>query len=257
MREYLLGAGGSVTTNTSIMRGQSDLMQRYKSTCPATCVNIQEGTTVVIKDSIVRGGIKFTQSCTADAKCLMDAHLNGVSKLIFKDTTTQNAKNASGVLDMNFDMASNYSEQDIRQSVRQSIEQTCKADTNNIQRNLTILATNSNLEGGISFEQTGNADAACVMKALSEAQLIGEGTIKTDQTTGGMDWLSMLILGGIFLAALGIIVAAFHKKKKPENAQGSLQGIQPLPQGRAKALAKAPAKAPANSAGIEMSSMSK
>ena len=206
-----MGAGFSAGASQNIMRGQSELVESYKGNCPVTCTNITEGTVIILKDTTVNG-IKFTQKCTANAQCMFDVSLAGLSKMLFNNDVKQKTKNASGFLSMNFDLSESYSEQDISQSIRQSVDQTCSANTANIIKDVTILAENSDIGGdGIIFDQSGNATAACAMNATTKADLIGQGTNTVSQVTGGNDLYTIIAIVVAVIVVGGI--AIFYLRK--------------------------------------------
>ena len=61
-----------VSANFSI---QNDLFQITEDSCKATCTAIQSGTTVIINNSTVIGGITLSNQCNANVACVMNQQL--------------------------------------------------------------------------------------------------------------------------------------------------------------------------------------
>ena len=81
-KKFKMGASMSSNFSSDYFRSQSDVMQKYRGTCKATCTNIMSDIAINLKDTIVKGGINFEQVCTTDAKCVFNTALADVSKAV-------------------------------------------------------------------------------------------------------------------------------------------------------------------------------
>lgn len=238
-----MGVGVSENSSTDIFRAESDVYQKYKGTCEAKCDNIISNVTIVLQNSQLEGGINFDQTCSANASCTFNTTMTDLQKATQTALKTQIAKNASGPvkagsagfgwligvagLGVGIDSNEEYTDQEVYQSLTQVIDQTCAADSNDLTENVTIMASGSNLQGGINFTQSNDAQAACIMDTTMQAQLLSDQKLDLKQTSGGSDWMTYLMIFLFVILAVGIL-RMMWKTKKSGPGQGACPTNKPI-----------------------------
>ncbi len=224
--------GVSISKAVSEQNADVQLTQIYKGTCDITCQNIEENISVDLINTVIGGGIIFNQSCSANGNCIFGSTMDATSDVFFKATNSSNAKNAwSGwSLDpFNIDIAESKSRQNIKESITQSVTETCKISSYNQMNNISIFSANSQIGGGIEFNQSGNATGKCVLDNTMTAAAYATG-MATNTATSGKDKKKKGDKSSIFRIAVYIIIAIVvlivaviigklitgHMKKTPE-----------------------------------------
>lgn len=179
--------GGSHSKSESEQSADIQLTQIYKGTCDITCQNIESDISVDIINSVIGGGIIFSQSCSANGNCIFGNTMDATSDVFFKATNSSNAKNAwSGwSLDpFNFDTAESKSRQNIKESITESVTETCKVSSYNQMNNISVFTANSQIGGGIEFNQSGNATGKCTLDNTMSAAAYATGMAQNTATSG-------------------------------------------------------------------------
>ncbi|AQQ73671.1 hypothetical protein [Kurlavirus BKC-1] len=230
-----MGSGFSLAQNTSEQLASSSVAQNFTGTCDIQCQNIASGTTIDIQDSTIRGGINFTQNCSATGDCLFSTTQNAAIDSMFFAKNSAQAKNAGSWMDgfFNQDVSTNTSYQDIRQSINQNIEDHCKISSLNEVDRLTILATNSDISGGIDISQQGNANGSCAMQAnfVGSAQATGsiEQTAQSGKKLGkksAKGLIILIIVAVIALIIIGVIIFVVVRHKGDPVCPGGAKAVK-------------------------------
>jgi hypothetical protein len=200
-----MGTALSTSVNSTVNEINQTFNQSLNETCLSTCVNIQNGNTVILDGTTVSGDIVFTQKCTANAECAMNAALNQLSTAV--QTVSQDSEASPSLfpgLQINTSVNSTYN--DIKNDVTQQITALCQSSSNQTQSDNLVYAKDSEVGGNIAFQQEGQSVANCIitnsLKATSNVQQ------KSDQTAsaGGsnLSTIIMIILAIAIIGGLGI-----------------------------------------------------
>ncbi len=179
--------GGSSSKSESEQNADIQLTQIYKGTCDIICQNIESGISVDIINSVIGGGIIFSQSCSSNGNCIFGNTMDATSDVFFKATNSSNAKNAwSGwsADPFNFDNAESKSRQNIKESITESVTETCKVSSYNQMNNISVFTANSQIGGGIEFNQSGNATGKCTLDNTMSAAAYATGMAQNTATSG-------------------------------------------------------------------------
>ncbi|AHA46082.1 hypothetical protein ISTM_184 [Insectomime virus] len=230
-----MGSGFSLAQNTSEQLASSSVAQNFTGTCDIECKNIASGTTIDIQDSTIRGGINFTQTCSANGDCLFSTTQNATVDSMFFAKNSAQAKNAGSWMDgfFNEDVATNTSYQDIRQSINQNIEDHCKIDSLNEIDRFTLLATNSDISGGIDISQKNNAQGRCAMQANFVGSAQATGSIEQSAQSGkklgkksGKGMIILIVLAVIALIIIGVIIFVVVRHKGDPVCPGGVKAVK-------------------------------
>nr|WRK65133.1 transmembrane domain containing protein [Marseillevirus futianmevirus] len=237
-----MGSGFSLSQNTAEQLASSSVAQNFTGTCDIQCQNIASGTTIDIQDSTIRGGINFTQSCSATGDCLFSTTQNAAIDSMFFAKNSAQAKNAGSWLSgfLNNDIATNTSYQDIRQDINQSIEDHCKISSLNDIDRLTILATNSDISGGIDISQQGDVNGSCAMQANFVGSATATGSIEQSASSGkkvgkksGKGMIILIVLAVIAVIVIGVIIFVIFRHKGDPICPGGVKAVKPSRFGKA------------------------
>lgn len=179
--------GGSSSKAISEQKADVEIAQIYKGTCDVTCQNLQENITIDLIGTTLGGGITFSQSCSTNANCIFGNTMDATADVLFKATNSSNAKNAWSGWSLNpfeFDNAESKSRQQIRESITESVTQDCKVSSYNQMNNISIFAVNSELGGGIDFDQEGNSYGKCTLDNTMSAAAYATGMAQNTATSG-------------------------------------------------------------------------
>ena len=204
--------GSSVSSSVSEQSAQAYLAQAFSGSCDITCNNIASDVNIDIINSIIGGSINLTQSCSVNADCVISGSSDATSDIVFKATNSSNAKNAANIFSgdvFNFDQASSYSRQDIKQKIVQSTSEKCKMASLNQLSDLTILAANSAIGGSINVGQTGSTSGQCQLSnnlsAAASASAMASNTAQSGKDKKG----SKLGGSGTIIVIVGVIALLF------------------------------------------------
>jgi len=245
--------GSSHSKAISEQNAEIQIAQIYKGTCDVTCQNIQSDISVDLINSVVGGGIIFDQSCSTNANCIFGNTMDATSDVLFKATNSSNAKNAwSGWTadPFNFDNAESKSRQNIREAITESVSEQCKLSSYNQMNDINIFSANSQIGGGIEFNQTSNTSGKCVLDNNMSAAAYATGMAQNTATSGkdkkgqklgdksSLFRLFTYIGIGLVILIVTIIVAKlitnhFRKTRLPEGiprfgVRGSRGGLPPV-----------------------------
>lgn len=213
----------SAQVNQSKQKLMNEVYQKTSQSCTATCENIQSGN-VVFLDGTTTGDITFQQTCTADASCSMTQSLQSVTDLLvqLKQGNKTEASLFGGGLNVGT-VNLNLNDQDIGNQVKQIMETLCSADVTNVQNGNMVYARNSKT-GDISFTQTGNAKADCVMQnsasAIANLRAQADQSNATSATIGAFGALILIVI--VIAGVLGKMSS--KNKEQPSNQNGQDQG---------------------------------
>lgn len=222
----------SAQVNQNTQKSMNEVYQSSSQSCTASCSDIQSGN-VIFLDGTTSGDISFTQNCTANANCMMDQALQSLTdQLLTLKQGNQTEANLFGG-GINFGSVNlNLSDQEIKNQVTQIMSSLCTADVNNVQNGNIVYARNSKT-GKISFTQSGNANADCVMQnaATAKANLSASATQSNAVVAGGIGGIIGLVIFIIILAIiLGIVSRSVNKMGQNQNQNQSKQGGDPFAQ---------------------------
>jgi hypothetical protein len=205
---------GAKSTSYSSQVANAKITQQYAGSCDVSCNNTISGVTIDLINSILTGGINFSQACTANANCLFETNQNSITDVVFKAT---NSASAAGGIIPGISISETGSYQNINESILQSVSQSCAISSANDISNVSIFAESSDIGGGINFTQVGNTQADCTFDTLMSATAYATGTAdncsasgkKEKKQCGGKSGSigTYLLYGGIALVAfVGIMV---------------------------------------------------
>jgi hypothetical protein len=207
-----MGIGYSSSTSSSEQSAQALLSQQFSGSCDITCTNIMDNVNIDIINSVVGGNISLTQSCSVDASCMISGSSDATSDVLFKAANSSNAKNASVPLNINVDISSASSRQDIKQTILQNTTQTCKMASLNQMNDITILAANSVIGGNIAIGQTGSVAGQCQLSnnlsAAATATALASNTAQSGKDKKGSKKGGSAVLIGIFVV-IGICIVVY------------------------------------------------
>tara|TARA_R110001632_G_scaffold118753_1_gene231224 strand:+ start:2314 stop:3069 length:756 start_codon:yes stop_codon:yes gene_type:complete len=214
----------SAQANENRQRTLNEVYQTSDQTCQATCVNVQSGNTIFL-DGTVSGDITFKQECSVDATCMMDNTIEQVLESL-QESQQQNATEAS-MFGGGFNIGTvnlNLSDQEIENQVRQALNTVCRADVNNLQENNMVYARNSNT-GDITFEQSGNAEADCLMTNMAIAKAnLSQANVQSNTTAATMGAFGTVIFIIIALAVGLWLFRSLNKSDQENQPQGPPPG---------------------------------
>lgn len=229
--------GKSSQDNTAIAEAKSTITQQYNSTCNVSCSNEASGIVIDIRDTNVTGGITFTQECSVDATCLSDASLDAV---ITTELSVDQLAAASDILLNRASDLNNYARLSISQQLSQSVNQECNLSSSNQLSDVTILAQNSNISGGIAINQSATTSGGCVLDSSLTAATYAQGLISQTSQSGkaakkgaGLDkgtfWTWFGIAAGIILLTFCTIALIKVVSKKKQNSPPVPPQTVPIP----------------------------
>lgn len=229
--------GYSYSKAESEQNAEVQLGQIYKGTCDITCQNVQSDISVDLINSVLGGGIVFSQSCSANGNCIFSNTMDASVDVFFKATNSSNAKNAWsgwGLNPLNVDISESISRQNIRESITEAATQQCKLSSYNQMNNISIFSANSQIGGGIEFDQKGDTSGKCIlnnsMSAAAYATGMAQNTAqsgkdkKASKFGGKSSIFRILVYVGIGLVVLIVtiiiakVMTSFMGKKKAVKA---------------------------------------
>ena len=178
--------GGSSSSAISIQEADVFISQQFAGTCDITCQNIMKNIDVTTINSDV-GSINFTQTCSTNGNCLFNNVSDAIADVTFKATNSTNAKNAWAswaTPPFNWDSASSYSRQTIKEDIIQSAVENCKLSSYNEMDNISVFTANSTISDGISFDQTGSTSGSCSLNNSMSAAAYASGIANNVATSG-------------------------------------------------------------------------
>lgn len=179
--------GYSHSKAKSTQTAEVDIAQIYKGTCDVKCDNSISGVTVDIINSVLGGGIVFSQSCSTNGNCIFGNTMDASTDVMFKATNSSNAKNAwSGwaLNPGNIDISESSSRQDIREAITESVTQRCDLSSYNQMNDISIFTANSQIGGGIEFKQKGQTQGKCILDNSMSASAFASGMAQNTAQSG-------------------------------------------------------------------------
>ena len=179
--------GASYSRAISEQNAEVDLAQIYKGTCDMTCQNLQENISVDVIGSVLGGGIVFSQSCSTNGNCIFGNTMDATADVFFKATNSSNAKNAWSGWTMDpfsYDNAESKSRQNIKEAITESVTEKCKISSYNQMNNISVFAANSQLGGGIEFNQKGTTTGKCTLDNTMSAAAYATGMAQNTASSG-------------------------------------------------------------------------
>lgn len=208
-----MGMSISTTVTNQTQNILNTTYQSASNSCTANCVNIQQGQVIVLNNTTA-GNITFTQQCTADASCYMTNSLDAAVANYQKLTTEAGASPAFFPgLQINTTVASTT--QDITNQLTQVMNNLCNGAVSDAQIGQIIYATDSTLQN-ISFVQSGNARADCVMENTARLQLQNQQVGDLTATSGKNNSLISAIIAAVVIIVIIIVIAGVLKKNTSE-----------------------------------------
>jgi len=225
---------GQFSSANSTQVANANITQQYAGTCNVNCDNTISNVQESFIDSIVSGGINFTQTCSVNANCLFQTTQSSLADVIFK---AANSSSAAGGLLPGLSASETSSYQDINESILQSITQSCALSSYNDINNVSIYAQSSQIGGGVNFTQSGSTSGSCTFDTLMQATEEATGTSDNCSASGksakkscggkGSGIGTILLYGGIAIVIfVGVMLA--HKMMAgpptPTTATGGATG---------------------------------
>ena len=165
----------------SLQTANTYLSQQFSGTCDVSCTNVMSNVNIDLINTNLSGGITISQSCATDANCLINSYSNAVADTLFKATNATTANNA-GWFDI--DSSTADSQQSIVSNIVQQTSESCDVSSLNVMDDVTVFAANSNLSGGIAFNQAGQANGSCSLQNTMTAAAYASGTADNTSYAG-------------------------------------------------------------------------
>ncbi len=214
-----MGAALSVSNATAINNIVSETVQIAQNFCTADCSQFIGGVDIILDGSTV-GDITFSQTCEANASCMMTNALDQTVDLY--QLAEADAEANLPILPIGFQaaFAEALTTNDVETSMKQVLENHCSAEIDQVIQDVLIYATNSTT-GDIGFIQDGNANAQCVMDNSGRIKLSVSQTGKAT-ATAGLSFAGIIAL--IIIIIIIVMVIAAVRKKMKDDERNSDQG---------------------------------
>lgn len=147
------------------------------------CNNTIDNINISLIDTLLSGGINFTQQCSADANCLFQTTQNSLTDVLFK---AQNSSTAAGGVLPGISVSETGTYQNINENILNSVSQTCSVGSYNDISNVDIFAQSSTIGGGINFSQQGSTQGSCTFNTIMTATDMATGTADNCSASGKM-----------------------------------------------------------------------
>ena len=243
--------GNAFTTqiNEAKQDTRAEILQESSVACQASCVNIQDGRTIII-DGGNFGELDFSQTCTASAQCTID---NAVQSLVttIQELRQENKTEASLFGGANFGSTNlNQTDQQLEVEIRQTLDSVCSADSTNIITNDIVYITDTTVRGTLDFSQTGDAVVDCYITnaAIADLNLRQTGDQSNTTSAVGSGIIGLIILVVVII----IIIAAVAKLRKAGSVSkgfsSAFTGGSSIPAPQAAPVQRAPSRVPQISA---------
>jgi hypothetical protein len=211
--------GPSLTKINVEQQSNIAINQQFYGTCGFSCNNSLSGNTILIKNSKISGGANFLQTCKTDANCTISANLDALADSVYQSKIDSVTKDA-GLLKSDTTEINIY--QNMRQSILQKAQVTCGVSSVNKIENNNIAIEDSQIAGGINFNQDAFSGGSCMLTNFlsASAKTLGQ---QQSKTVTGKNLISTeaIIIIIIILIVIGIIVYFFHKSTKGKKEDGS------------------------------------
>lgn len=148
-----------------------------------SCNNTIDNVNISLIDTLLSGGINFTQQCSADANCLFQTTQNSLTDVLFK---AQNSSTAAGGVLPGISVSETGTYQNINENIVNSVSQTCSVGSYNDISNVNIFAQSSTIGGGINFSQQGTTQGSCTFNTIMSATDMATGTADNCSASGKM-----------------------------------------------------------------------
>jgi hypothetical protein len=207
-----MGISLSVISNTT--DNTAELVQRFNGTCNASCSNIIDNASIIIRNSKVGGDVRLTQTCAVNANCMINSVMDANIDILNKATNSSQAGPAWSLWTGNpfsFSAAAVSNTQKNRSDLYQISNEKCDFSTINQMNNVSILAENSDISGSIYFGQTGNTSGQCALENGMKAAT--KSTIDTNNTaSSGKSSLNFNVVMYVIIAIVVIMLLIFGVK---------------------------------------------
>lgn len=224
--------GLSLSTSESIQNAQSYITQQSQQSCDVTCQNVMKDVNIDIINSRVSGGVKITQSCSTNANCMFGNAMDAVGDVQLKAANSTNASNAWSGWSLNpfsVDVSESMSQQNIKNSITQTSSQECNISSFNQMNDVTILAVNSNITGGIEISQDASTQGSCTLNNTMNAAAYSMGMATNKADSGkfakGKSSIVYIVMIIAVIIGLGIIAKVISGQSKTTATKKQLQQI--------------------------------
>jgi hypothetical protein len=220
--------GPSLTKVNVEQQSNLAINQQFFGTCGFSCTNSNSGNSIIIRNSKIKGGINFNQTCKIDANCTLSANLDALADSVFESKIDSVTKDA-GLLKSDTTEINIY--QNMRQSILQKAQVTCGVSSVNKIENNTVVIEDSQIADGISFNQDAYSGGACMLSNFlsSSAKTLGQQQTKT-VTGKNLLSIEVIIIIVIFLVIVGACIYFLRKSTggTKENKGSSLSSLIPF-----------------------------
>lgn len=197
----------------------NSIYERISSSCKSACLNVKEGTTVIIIDTKLPGGIYFTQTCEARADCGALANRDylleeSIKYLSEENTNIQNSSISIGGSNISSEA---YLSSRIRNQISQIISSSCNASSFNLLSNNLVYIRGGQIGGNVEFTQEASSVANCAMNNIARINYYDKiaSESKQSNTITDVTLLSLMILTILVIfIILGFIIFLLIKQKK-------------------------------------------
>jgi len=217
----LFSADVNYSTNINDQVGITNLTQTYSGTCNIVCDNDISNLDIYLINSNLFGGLKITESCTVNGQCTFNNSQSTISDIMFKarNAAISGGGTCAGVQIGSYcqNVSDNESRSYISETIQNTLQQQCNLETTNSLDNTTILAVNSNINGGIDIGLMGDTSGGCalnsIMGATAKAASISDNCAQATGKKGtkacagkeGKSIVSYLWIIGIMIIGIAII----------------------------------------------------
>lgn len=201
----------------------TSILNASKQTCESKCESNQSGNVVIIDNGKVGGSAGFSQSCSAQASCVMNTQLDSNVESVIGSVANQSNTAVTSILgDLSFNQTTNSAniKQNITNFVTNMSDSTCKASVALNQTNNLFVASNSDIGGFAGFQSgvdpPATANSSCTMSNLSKVVVYNQAQSESAQKNTQISLLAIIIIAIIAILLIGGLVfmfAIFGKKK--------------------------------------------
>ncbi|QIN54323.1 putative membrane protein [Cedratvirus kamchatka] len=189
----------------------NDVYQNLNSECQARCESAIRGVQVVLIDTKVDGGIRFSQLCPANAACTINQSVDSAATSTLSAIAEQSSIIQNSLLSIGGSKSTQEIniEQRVKNQISQVLNSSCQANSTSIIENVLIYAKGGEIgKEGVQFlqgvEGVSGANATCSMNNTAKIALYSNLAAQTKQTSTILSWTAgiLLIIGAVIVFAI-------------------------------------------------------
>lgn len=207
---------------------QNNIFQDFNASCKVECDNLATGTTIVIIDSTIEGGVYFNQKCVARAECSIKNTADSMVDNVLSSISEQSAFIQNSLISLGGSKLENnlIVKQRLHNQITQVLSASCQATSRNIARDTVLYVRNSDVKDRVEFTQNGVAEMNCSINNAGKIGLFNQVAAKGKQTATILSWagglaliVGVVVVLGILAFVLVTVIKGGGKKETPESSQ--------------------------------------